>query len=387
MMKASLVAASALLIAAAAIGRARAQIPPPVLSPPPAVPDVAAAPGMRLATGQAPVVGGNAAGARERAFDEAIRQAVEAAINEVIDPATRAAQAKAIKVLLSRPRVYVPRYRTLEEGESNGVYTVRVEVDVDEIALRRKLERPAAANPPDPRAAGPGATPAVAVVAGDAAATSAAMAAAVITALGPAGVRARAGGADAAVGPTVQVTADVIDEGAVRGTGRSSFACRAEARGIGTAGAPGFSPVSADARVFAASAEAGRGDCVTRLAGDVARRVAAALPSAAVTTSGDLRAVTVDAELVEPGALPALLKSVRSLGLVSAAELTRVAGGRAEIRVRARASTAALAAALPRSAGSPVVLSDIELSGDAIRLRARLRPAPPPVIPPAEATP
>ena len=80
---------------------------------------------MRLATGQAPVVGGNAAGARERAFDEAIRQAVEAAINEVIDPATRAAQAKAIKVLLSRPRVYVPRYRTLEEGESNGVYTVR----------------------------------------------------------------------------------------------------------------------------------------------------------------------------------------------------------------------------------------------------------------------
>jgi hypothetical protein len=145
--------------------------------------------------------------------------------------------------------------------------------------------------------------------------------------------------------------------------------------------------VSAEARVFAASPEAGRGDCVIRLAGDLARRVAAALPSAAVTTSGDLRAVTVDAELVEPGALAALLKSVRSLGLVSAAELTRVAGGRAEIRVRARASTTALAAALPRSAGSPIVLSDVEVAGDAIRLRARLRPAPLPIVPPAEATP
>src|SRR5262245_59265195 len=119
---------AAVLALPAAVVRAQ-PAPAPV---PPAVADVAAAPGMRIAAGQAPVVGGNAAGARERAFDEAIRQAVEAALAETVDPTTRAAQAKTIKALLTRPRVYVPRYRTLEEGEVNGVYTVRIEAEVDE---------------------------------------------------------------------------------------------------------------------------------------------------------------------------------------------------------------------------------------------------------------
>ena len=41
---------------------------------------------MRMVTGQAPVVGGNAAGARERALDDAIRQAVDQALAELVDP-------------------------------------------------------------------------------------------------------------------------------------------------------------------------------------------------------------------------------------------------------------------------------------------------------------
>jgi len=364
------------LLATVAVARAQ---PAPPAPPAPAEP-VGAAPGMRLATGQAPVVGGNATGARERAFDEAIRQAVEAALNEVVDPATRAAQTKTVKALLARPRVFVPRYRTLEEGEANGTYSVRVEVEVDEGALRRKLERPGGATLPEPRSASSG----IAIVAADASPASRALAGALVTALLSAGVRARAGTPEAASG--VRVTAELADEGVVRGTGRSSFACRADIRADGSPAAP-VAPQTASTRVFAASPEAAQGDCVARMAGDLGRRLAAALPSAGAAPSGDLRAVTVDAELVEPGAVPALLKGVRSLGLVSAAELTRVAAGRAEIRLRARASTAALAAALPRTAGAPVVISDVQVAGDVIRVRARLR-APAVAAPaPGETTP
>ena len=123
------------------------------------------APGARVATGQAPVVGGNAAGARDRALDEAMRQAVDLALADLADAPTRAAQAKAIKAIEAKARSFVPRYRTLEEGEANGVYTVRIEAEVDEVALRRKIDRwtsgPPVAAPPPPGA------PAVLIVPGD----------------------------------------------------------------------------------------------------------------------------------------------------------------------------------------------------------------------------
>ena len=98
---------------------------------------------------------------------------------------------------------------------------------------------------------------------------------------------------------------------------------------------------------------------------------------AAGAATGDLRAVTVDADVVEPAAIPELVKSLRGVGAVSAAELTRVSAGRAEIRVRTRAAPAALAAALSRAAGTMITLSDVQISGDVIRTRARLRPAAP----------
>ena len=91
-------------------------------------------------------------------------------------------------------------------------------------------------------------------------------------------------------------------------------------------------------------------------------------------SAGDLRPVTLDADVVEPAAVPALLKSLRGLGAVSSAELQRVAAGRAEIRIRTRAATSALATALSRTASSMITLSDVATNGDVIRLRARLRP-------------
>ena len=95
-------------------------------------------------------MGGNAAGARERALDDAIRQAVDLAIADMLDPPTRAAQAKAIRAIEAKARSFVPRYRTLEEGEANGVYTIRLEAEVDEVALRRKIERGTAPATPPP---------------------------------------------------------------------------------------------------------------------------------------------------------------------------------------------------------------------------------------------
>src|SRR6516165_7519170 len=103
-------------------------------------PLVAPAPGARIVSGQSAVIGGNGAGARERALEEAFQQAVDQSLAELLDAATRAGQARAIKGLEARARTYVRRYRALEEGELNGAYSVKLEVEVDEPALRRAVE-------------------------------------------------------------------------------------------------------------------------------------------------------------------------------------------------------------------------------------------------------
>ncbi|HVV16174.1 MAG TPA: hypothetical protein VHH90_03145, partial [Polyangia bacterium] len=84
--------ALALLVANAPVARAQAPAPAPPGATAPAEPVLG--PGERIAVGQAPVVGGNAAGARERALDEAIRQAVDQALSDLVDAPTRTAQAK-----------------------------------------------------------------------------------------------------------------------------------------------------------------------------------------------------------------------------------------------------------------------------------------------------
>ena len=62
---------------------------------------------------------------------------------------------------------------------------------------------------------------------------------------------------------------------------------------------------------------------------------------------------------------------MRSIGSVSSAELRRVEPGRAEIRARTRALAPSLAPALSRDV--VLTLTNIEIAGDVIRLRARLR--------------
>ena len=138
-------------------------------------------------------MGGNAAGARERALDDAIEQAVDQTIAGMLDAPTRAAQAKALKAIEAKARSFVPRYRTLEEGEANGVYTIRLEAEVDEIALRRKIERGASPSTPPPVTPAKMGVPGTLVAQADKSEASAAFVSGLVTALSSAGVRARAG--------------------------------------------------------------------------------------------------------------------------------------------------------------------------------------------------
>jgi hypothetical protein len=346
---------------------ASAQAPAPTGPARPPVADPAVelgAPGARVATGQAPVVGGNAAGARGRALDDAIRQVVDLAINDLADPPTRVAQAKAIRALEAKAHSFVGRYRTLEEREENGVYTITIQAEVDSSALKSKIERwSAPLTPPPARAAAFSIT----VLAGDR--TLPAFAAGVAAALSSAGVHARV--ADPGVAsPSATVTASTTDEGALRGIGRLAVSCRATARfaNLGLS----LPERGATARAFADGAEVARTDCLSRLAGLLAADMAGALTPSAGAAS-ELPILIIDADVVEPAAVSALLKSVRAVGAVSAADLVRVGGGRAEIRARTRSAPAPVAAALSRDADAMISLSDVQTSAAVIRLRARLR--------------
>ncbi|HEY2730579.1 MAG TPA: hypothetical protein VGK52_11630 [Polyangia bacterium] len=342
---------------------------------PPAAP--ASQPGVRIVVGQSAIIGGNGAGARDRALEEAFRQAIDQSLADLLDASTRAGQARAIKALEARARTYVRRYRALEEGEANGAYSVRLEVEVDEPALRRAVESwgQSSQRSPAPSAVVSGI---LLVSSGAPEATSL-----LLSALVAAGARAQL--ADPAVKEVADaqraairanlpqvaiVSAQAAGEGAVRGTGKVSASCRIAARLISAPSGLALGEPDAAPRAFAADEGAARTECLNRAAGDVAARLASA-GGAAVAPGGDLRTVTVEADIVEPAAVVALLKDVRSVGSVSSAELRRIESGHAEIRARTRALAAALAPALSRDAA--LALSNVEVSGDVIRLRARLR--------------
>ena len=370
-MRTLFISGPALGLAFALAAAASAQTPPPAVPPgPPGVAEPAVeptSPNSRVTTGQAPVVGGNAAGARERALEDALRQAVDLVINDLVEPQARVAQGKTIRAIEAKAHSFIGRYRTLEEGEANGVYTMRVQVEVDRSAIQNKIDRGGAspAPSPPPRAI----APAVVVLPADR--TPPAFVANLVAALTSAGLRARAGDPLARTPPsttTATVTAETTDEGALRGTGRLSVACRATARFSGIS----LPDRAAAARAFADGADAGRTDCLGRLASALAAEIAPAL-SAATSPSADLPILTIDADVVEPAAVSALLKSVRSVGAVSAADLVRVGGGHAEICARTRSGSAPLAAALSRDADAMISLSDVQASGAVIKLRARLR--------------
>src|SRR5688572_11192803 len=92
------------------------------------------------ALGQAPVVGGDRVRARERALDEAFRQAVEQATATVLEPAALVARASDLKLrIYPKAKSYVDNYRVLEEGDVNGIFQMRLSAQVATSRLARDL--------------------------------------------------------------------------------------------------------------------------------------------------------------------------------------------------------------------------------------------------------
>ena len=348
-------------------------------SPSPSV--LSASPGMRLGSAQVPVVGGNSAGARERALDEALRQTVDLALGELLDAPTRVTQAKAIRTLMARARSYVKRYRTLEEGESGGSYLMRVEAEIDEAALRRATDRWSSPAAP-PVAPARASALSLLVISSGAPEAGAALVAALVAVgigaeLGDASLmepaRALQAAARKALGGVAFVSAAITDEGAVRGPGKEAVSCHLSARVVSAPRGQLISEPSAVPRVFVDHPTAGRTECLSRAASEIAGQLVT-LASSSSVASANLRAVTVDAAVTEPAAVPALLKSLRGLGAVSAAELRRLSSGHAEIKVQTRITSAALVAALARESTTSLELAGVEAGADTLRLQVRLRP-------------
>ncbi|HSZ81514.1 MAG TPA: hypothetical protein VLA14_04485, partial [Polyangia bacterium] len=166
------------------------------------------------------------------------------------------------------------------------------------------------------------------------------------------------------------VSGDATTDGPVRGTTKIAVSCHLAARVVAAPSGLAVSTAATAQRAFADDEAAAREQCLTVAAGELAAHL---VPAGAAASAGDLRTVTLDADVVEPAAVVALLRGVRAIGSVSSAELRRIESGRAEIRARTRATASALATALARDAGAALALSNVQVAGDLIRVRARLR--------------
>src|ERR1700761_3081977 len=93
------------------------------------------------ALGQAPIVAGDRVRARERALDEALRQAVEQATATVLEPSDLVARASDLKLrIYPKAKSYVANYRILDEGEQPpGTFQVHLSASVATGRLARDL--------------------------------------------------------------------------------------------------------------------------------------------------------------------------------------------------------------------------------------------------------
>jgi hypothetical protein len=370
-----------LAIAAAPALAARAQEP-------------AAPPRPGAITAEAPIVGGNAASAKQRAMDDAFRQAVERAFAVLLaeagvspsqPPSPGLMQLKS--TFFSRAKRYIRGYRVLEETQDGGRVRLQIDAEVDEGLLRREIDRARGATPA--ATAAPAASAVSVVVVGATPEANMALA----RALGGAGVKAETpplgplddGKArDLAVrnraSAVLTVSGTVTDDGAVRGTSKAATSCRLAVRVVPPAPAPA-SDRAAEARAFSDGADAARAECLARAAGDVARQTASSLAGGPVV-GRDMRVVSLDLDLIEPAALPLVLQALRKVGSVSSAEVRRVTVGHVEIRAITRLAAPALVGAIARELGGAAEVAPGQASPERAAFQVRLA-APPPVAPAA----
>ena len=351
----------------------RAMVVPVAESPTPLGPT-----GGRVGAAEVTIVGGNVASARERALTEALKQAVDQAIAALV-PDARAKQPKLVVQVLGRSRAYVRRYRALEEGErGRGLYGVRIEAEIDESALLRAFDKPAS-GVVAPGGLSPGSPPAYLLMgagvpdAADATLRAFTAAGAHVQRAGPelaepskaVEAAVRAGAAMVAF-----VSGSVAFEGKVRGPGLEAVTCAIGVRVLTAGAGLAVADESETVRSFAETSEKARADCLQRAAGAVVPRV---VPAAAARVAPDVRTIVLEAAVVQPAAVPALVKQVRAIGSVSAAEVRRITPGRVEVWVRSRLSALALSTALGRDGNGALTFGVPEVTGDLIRVTATLR--------------
>ena len=337
-------------------------------------------PNERVVRGEAPIVAGNAVAAGKRAVADALRQLVERALVELLKEAPMpspvpagVAQLKAS--LANSAQKYVRSYRLIEQETEGGVIRVMVEADVNTAILRRELERVRGASATAPTALAPVPAAAFLLVAGTA--PVAAMTASALTA---AGVNARLdaspGEAQLVASAAKQnanalfVVATSASEGLVRGTNRISVKCNLRSR-LFQAGrqAPTAPTVdrSDEERGFAADETLARDACFAHVASQAARGLVALFRAPTVAALF----VTLQLDIVDPGAVPILLQALKRAGAVTATEVRHVASNLAEIRVFTRIGGAALGQALLREVAGKLTITPTQTTNDLLALRVR----------------
>jgi hypothetical protein len=344
----------------------------------------------RAIPAEAPIVGGNAASARQRALDDAFRQAVErvfgvliaeAGINPSEPPPPALMQLKS--TFFSRPKRYIRGYSIIEESQDGGRVRLLVDADVNEGQLRREIDKARGAPVVAPLSAS---APSVLLTGGPPEAIVA-----LTRALGGAGVKADApplGTVDESkardiamrnhAAAALMVSASVGEDEAVRGTSKWAAGCRMAVRVLPVNAAPPADR-GAEARAFSEGKDAARAECLARTAGDVARQVASGLGGGA--PARDVRAVSLDLDLIEPAVLPMVLQALKKMGSVSSAEVRRVTVGHVEIRAVTRLSGQALVSAIARELTGAAEVTPGQTAADRAALQVRLPPAAAPLTP------
>ena len=327
---------------------------------------------------EAPIVAGNAVSAKKRALADAFRQAVERAFADLIkegEPLPQPWPAGLMQLkasFASAAQKFVRSYRLIEQSSEGGLVKVMVEADVDTVLLRSEIDR--ARGSAAVQAPAPVAKPAGGVLVAGAAS------AAVVRALTALGVAAQAADGTETEAQHVAAAAkrnahalfiaeDAQQEGAVRGTLQVAVKCALAAR-LFLAGGPAGHPVldqTAEDRGFGANAVAAREACVERTAALVARAVVAKVRASATAASF----VTLQLDIVDPGAVAQILRACRRLGSVTATEVREVMAASAEMRVFTRIGGPALQQALVRELAGKLAIVPIQTGNDSLSLRVR----------------
>ena len=340
-------------------------------------------PSERVVRAEAPIVAGNAVSAKKRALADAFRQATEHSLAELVSQGEATtgplpvgvAQLKAS--LANSAQRFIRSYRLLEQDNQNGILHVMVEADVDTVLLRRELERARGGATPVGQSSVVKPTATLVLVAGP---LPAGVAPTMVNALVAGGIKAQIDPAPGEQQLAASVArqnayglfavAKVTTEGFVRGTGQLSVKCGVSTRlfQAGTQGPRGPAVDRNDEdRGFAADEGAARIACFERVAATVARGVVSALRAPAVTAPF----VTLQLDVVEPGAILTILQALKRMGAVTASEIRHVTATMAEIRVFTRIGGPVLAQVLVREVGDKLAMVSTQTSADRLAMQVR----------------